>query len=170
MSRRPVPVKIQSRDLARIEELLGAGVQQVRVVLRALALRQLAQGTAAPQVARALPLSAKAIRQIAHRYSVDGLDRALFDRERPGARPLLDESKKRLVVAMVRGKPPQERAQWTVRLAAQEAVSRKLVPRAGRETIRVLLQQSGLKPWRKRNAAGSGIREDKPKRLPAPLA
>jgi len=123
-------------------------VERVRVVIRALALRQLAQGSTAPQVARALPLTAKAVRQIAHRYHNGGLDRALYDRERPGAKPLLDESQKQRVVAMVRGTPPDGRARWTVRLAAEEAVKRQLVPRAGRETIRLLLESHDLKPWR----------------------
>ena len=99
-------------------------------------------------MARTLPLSAKAIRQIAHRYTDGGLDRALFDRARPGIRRILDESGKARIVAMVHGKPPQGSARWTVRLVAEEAVRRKLVPRAGRETIRMLLQQLGLQPWR----------------------
>jgi len=150
MARRPIPIRIKSSDLARIEAILRSGVERVRVVLRALALRQLAQGAAAPQVAQALPLTAKAIRQIAHRYDSGGLDRALYDRQRPGARPLLDESQKQRVVAMVRGNPPDGRARWTVRLAAEEAVKRQLIPRAGRETIRVLLQDHGLRPWRKK--------------------
>jgi transposase len=149
MARRPISIKIKSSDLVRIEEILRSGVEQVRVVLRALAIRQLAQGFAAPQVARALPLTAKAIRQIAHRYDSGGLDRALYDRQRPGAKPLLDESQKQRVVAMVCGKPPEGRARWTVRLVAEEAVKRKLVPRMGRETIRVLLRNQDLKPWRK---------------------
>jgi hypothetical protein len=52
---------------------------------------------------------------------------------------------------MVCGQPPEGRARWTVRLIAQEAVKRKLVPRVGRETIRVLLESHELKPWREKN-------------------
>jgi len=156
MARRPLSIRIQSCDLVRIEEILRSGVAQVRVVLRALALRQLAQGSAAPQIAQALPLTAKAVRQIAHRYHSGGLDRALYDRERPGAQPLLDESQKQRVVAMVRGKPPEGRGRWTVRLVAEEVVKRKLLPRAGRETIRMLLQNHDLKPWRKKDVVRGG--------------
>jgi transposase len=157
MARRPISVKVKSKDLTRLDLFLRAGVQQVRVVLRALALRQLARGATAPRVAQALPLSAKAIREIAHRYSRGGLDRALYDKERPGAQPLLDASQKQRVVAMVCGKPPEGRARWTVRLVAEEAVKRKLVPRAGRETIRVLLESHDLKPWRENNVVRGGI-------------
>lgn len=156
MGRRPIPIKVKSKDLGRIEQFLRAGVEQVRVVLRALALRQLARGTTAPRVAEALPLTPKAVRQIAHRYNRGGLNRALYDQQRPGAKPLVDVSQKQRVVAMVCGKPPEGRARWTVRLVAEEAVKRKLVPRAGRETIRVLLQSHDLKPWRERNVVRGG--------------
>jgi hypothetical protein len=52
---------------------------------------------------------------------------------------------------MVCGKPPEGRARWTVRLVAEEAVKRRLDPRAGRETIRVLLESHELKPWREKS-------------------
>ena len=156
MARRPISIKVKSKDRSRLEQFLRAGVQQVRVVMRALALRQLARGAAAPRVAQALPLTPKAVRQIAHRYNSGGLDRALYDKQRPGAKPLLDDSQKQRVVAMVCGQPPEGRARWTVRLVAEEAVKRKLVPRAGRETIRVLLQNHDLKPWRERNVVRGG--------------
>ena len=76
MARRPISIRVNPKDRKRIERLVRAGVQQVRVVVRALALRQLAEGATAPRVAEALPLTAKAIRQIAHRYKSAGLDRA----------------------------------------------------------------------------------------------
>jgi putative transposase len=41
-------------------------------------------------------------------------------------------------------------------LITEEAVKRKLVPRAGRETIRVLLESHDLKPWREKNVVRSG--------------
>jgi putative transposase len=151
MARRPIAIRVKPKDRKRIERLVRAGVQQVRVVVRALALRQLAEGTTAPHVAEALPLTAKAVRQIAHRYRSGGLDRALYDEQRPGAKPLLNDSEKQRIVAMVCGKAPEGRAGWTVRLVTEEAVKRKLVPRAGRETIRVLLQSHDLKPWREKN-------------------
>ena len=52
---------------------------------------------------------------------------------------------------MVCSDPPEGRARWTVRLVAEEAVKRKLVPRVGRETIRILLLSHDLKPWREKN-------------------
>src|SRR3954451_12626025 len=51
---------------------------------------------------------------------------------------------------MVCSDQPEGRARWTVRLVAEEAVKRKLVPKVGRETVRVLLESHDLKPWREK--------------------
>lgn len=156
MARRPVPIKVRSKDLTEIGKLLRGGVQQARVVLRALVLKQLAVGVTAPQIAKTVPLTPKAIRQIAHRYNSSGLEAALYEKPRPGAQPVLDDAYKQRIVAMVCSQPPEGRARWTVRLIAEEAVKRKLVPRVGRETIRILLQSHDLKPWRKNNVVCGG--------------
>lgn len=52
---------------------------------------------------------------------------------------------------MVCSHPPEGAARWTVRLVAEQAVQRKLVPRVGREAVRILLQSHDLKPWREKN-------------------
>ena len=106
MARPPVPIRLKPKDLAEVRSLLRGGVQQVRVVLRALALRQLAEGVAAPQVAQSVPLTAKAIRELAHRYNGSGLDGALYDKQRPGASQILDASQKQRIVAMVCSSAP----------------------------------------------------------------
>jgi hypothetical protein len=65
--------------------------------------------------------------------------------------PRLQESQKQRIIAMVCSDPPEGRARWTVRLVAEEAIKRRLVPSVGRETIRVLLLHHDLKPWRETN-------------------
>lgn len=73
----------------------------MRVVLRVLALRMLAGGIAAPQVAQTVPLTPKAIHEIAHRYIDVGLDRALYEKQRPEAKQVLDAFQKQRIIAMV---------------------------------------------------------------------
>ena len=85
MGRPPLSVAITSKDLKELASLLSGGVQQVRVVLRALALLQLAKGASAPQIANVIPLSSQAIRNIGRRYPQGGLERALYERPRPYA-------------------------------------------------------------------------------------
>ncbi len=154
MGRPPLSFDIAPKDQRELADLLSGGVQQVRVVLRALALLQLAQGVSAPQIAKVVHLTAEAIRGIGRRYQQGGLERALYEKHRPGAAEVLDDSQKQRLIAMVCSSPPAGRARWTVRLVAEEAVKRKLVPRVGRETIRILLLSHDLKPWREKNVGG----------------
>jgi transposase len=104
-------VELSPRDRRALEELLRGGLQPVRTVRRGLALQGLAEGKPANHVAAGLGLAAKTVREIRDRYRQGGLERALYDKSRPG----------------------------------------ELVSSVGRETIRVLLQNHDLQPWREKN-------------------
>jgi putative transposase len=158
MGRPSLRIEVSSKDQKTLQKLVSAGVQQVRVVLRALALLQLAKGVSAPHIATMVPLTPQAIRKVGHRYQLGGLERALYEKQRPGAAEVLDDNQKQRLIAMVCSSPPEGRARWTVRLVAEEAVKRKLVPHVGRETIRLLLLSHDLKPWREKNVGGGGSR------------
>jgi putative transposase len=151
MGRPPLNIDVTRKDQQELRSLLKGGVQQVRVVLRALALLQLAEDVSAPQVAKTIPLTPQAIRRLGHRYQKVGLEGALYEKQRPGAAAVLDNNQRQRIIAMVCADPPTGRARWTVRLVAEEAAKRKLVPRVGRETIRILLLHHDLKPWREKN-------------------
>jgi hypothetical protein len=151
MARPALRIKVSKKDREELQKLVRGGVQQVRVVLRALALLQLAQGGRAPHISDMIPLTPQAIRKVGHRYQQGGLERALYERPRPGAAEVLDDRQKQRLIAMVCSRPPEGRARWTVRLLAEEAVQRKLIPRVGRETIRILLLSHDLQPWREKN-------------------
>ena len=148
---RRLRVRLAKRDREELDDILRGGVQPVRVLLRGLALRQLHDGKAVSEAAANVRLTPKAIREMGRRYANAGLERALYDRPRPGAQTLLQDKQRQRMIAMVCSEPPLGRARWTIRLAAEEAVKRKLVPKVGRETIRVLLLHHDLKPWRERN-------------------
>ena len=156
MARTPLRLKLSRKDQSKLEQTLKSGVQQVRVVLRALALLQLADGATAPQVAKSVRLTAQTVRNLSRRYQQRGLDGALYEKPRPGASSVLDEKQQQRIIAMVCSEPPQGYARWTVRLVAEEAVKRRLVPRAGRETIRILLLHHDLRPWREKNVVRAG--------------
>jgi putative transposase len=156
MARAALRIGVTTKDRTVLQKLLSGGVQQVRVVLRAVALLQLAKGVSAPRIAGMVPLTAQAIRKIGHRYEEGGLERALYEKQRPGAEALLEDSEKQRIIAMVCSDPPEGCARWTVRLVAEEAVKRRLVPRVGRETIRILLLSHDLKPWREKNVVRGG--------------
>ncbi len=83
MARATLRIEVSAKDQKELRKLVGGGVQQVRVVLRALALLQLAKGVAAPRIASAIALTSQAIRNVGHRYQQGGLERALYEKQRP---------------------------------------------------------------------------------------
>jgi transposase len=151
-----VHVELSKRDRVRIAEMLRKGQCSARVLRRALVLRQLDQGQPAAQAATHLGAGKSTVRAIARRYEDEGLDSALYEKPRPGKPLALDVNQSQRIIAMVCSPPPEGRARWSVRLIAEEAVKRKLVPAVGRETIRVLLQNHDLKPWREKNVVRGG--------------
>lgn len=162
MARTPRLLNVAESDKSTLNRLLSSGVQQVRVVLRALALRQLGEGRTASEVAALVGLTGKAIRALARRYQEGGLERAVYEKARPGKKRLLDASTEQRIMAMVCGAPPSGRARWSVRLIVEQALKRKIVPRLGRETVRVLLESHELKPWREKNVVSAADRQRLP--------
>jgi putative transposase len=156
MSRPALRIAVTKKDQRELEKMLSGGVQPVRAVLRAVALLQLARAVSAPRIAGFIPLTPQAIRKVGHRYLEGGFERAVYEKERPGATSLLEDSQKQRIIAMVCAAPPEGHARWTVRLVAEQAVKRRLVPRVGRETIRILLLSHDLKPWREKNVVYPG--------------
>src|SRR5262249_61704559 len=119
--RPPLSIHVPQKDQNELARLLSGGIQQVRVVLRALALLQLAKGGSAPRIADMIPLTPQAIRKLGHRSEQGGLEAALYEKQRPGAAPVLDVSQRQRIIAMVCSDPPEGVARSTVRLASHSS-------------------------------------------------
>jgi putative transposase len=155
---RRLRVRLKKADCDKLDDVLSGGIQPVRTVLRALALGHLHEGKSVSEVAEIVRLTPKAVREIGRRCADSGLEQALYDKTRPGAARMLEETQRQRIIAMVCSDPPEGSARWTVRLVAEEAVKRRLVPQIGRETIRLLLLHDDLKPWREKNVVRTRTR------------
>src|SRR5260370_7537699 len=102
MARPALRIPVKKKDREELKSLLRGGVQQVRVVLRALALLQLAKGVSAPRVSGVVPWTPQAIRKVGHRYRQGGLERALYEKERPEAAHFLSPSQPHRSTAIAR--------------------------------------------------------------------
>jgi len=151
-----VHVHLRTKDRRQVAGMLTKGRESARVLRRASILGQLDRGQKAAQVAASLGVAAKTVRAVARRYEEQGLESALYEKPRPGKQRALDVGQSQRIIAMVCGSPPKGMARWSVRLIANEAVKRKLVPQVGRETIRILLQSHELKPWREKKLVYRG--------------
>jgi putative transposase len=151
MSQPKYAVRLTEGERTELRGLLKNGVLPVRTVVRALVLLRLDEGTSTPQAATMFELSDEGVRKIALRYREGGLEAAVWEGERPGKRPALDQKQQQKIVALACGPPPPGQARWTVRVLAEEAKKRKIVNGIGREAIRIALQHHDLKPWREKN-------------------
>jgi transposase len=151
-----VHVELTKKDRQQIAGMLKRGQASARVLRRALILRQLDQKRAALEVAGNVGVAPKTVRAIARRYEEEGLESALYEKPRNGKQRLLDIAQSQRIIAMVCSPAPEGQARWSVRLIAEEAVKQKLVPRVGRETIRILLRDHELKPWRGKKLVRGG--------------
>src|ERR1700745_4341226 len=138
MNERP-SVRLSKQERQELGRLLQSGLQPVRTGLRALALRQLAEGQPIRQVAKNVALTPKTVWLTRQSYRQGGLERALYERPRPGRAALLDAQHRQRIVALACGPPPEGRSRWTVRLLTEEVLKRKLVPRGRRGDIRGVL-------------------------------
>ena len=136
----------------------GSGVMTARTWRRVRVLLLLDEGLSVRKTALAVGSFPREISRVGKRYLDLGLEAALKDDARPGAKRLLDSPQEAAIVALVCGPAPAGHARWTTRLVAQEAVRRGIAPTLGRETVRVVLSRHELKPWREKNVVRAADR------------
>jgi transposase len=116
--------RLAARKLARIHILLAAhdGVDDETIV-------------------RTLHVSRATVHRTRERFVVGGVDWALEERPRPGAKRKLDGKQEALLIAIACTPPPEGRVRWTMQLLADEAVRVELVDTLSDETVRRTLKK-----------------------------
>lgn len=132
------------------KRIIKVGREQARVISRALCLYNLERGIANEEIAKFLGKGERFVRLTMRRYEIEGLD-AIYEKSRPGQEQVVTEKEKMHIIAMVSAKPPDGFDRWTVRLIATEAKRRAIVRTVGKDTVRKILHQADLKPWREKN-------------------
>ncbi len=93
-------VRLSKQEGQALNRLLSGGVQPVRTVQRAMALRQLAEGQTIRKVAAYIGLTPKTVWLVSQHYRQGGLERALYDGPRPGNPLLLDAQQRQRIIAL----------------------------------------------------------------------
>jgi transposase len=148
-------VRLKVKERKQLKEMTKKGQHPARVSNRARILLLLDKGKGPKEISEVVDCVTATVNRVGRRYLEQGLEQALFEDQRPGKVPVLNEQESQRIIAMVCGPAPAGRANWTTQLIAEEAVKRKLCDRVGRETIRILLLSHDLKPWREKNVVRS---------------
>jgi hypothetical protein len=152
-------LKLSAKDRKHIAKTMRGSIRS-RTWKRMRMLQMLDAGDNLTETAKALGTYPREVRRVGWRYLDRGLEAALQDEPRPHPPKLLDAMQEAAVVAMVCAPPPDGHARWSVVLATVEAQRRGIAKKVGRETIRRVLADHELKPWREKNVvrAGAGRR------------
>jgi transposase len=151
MAKRHV-VELTDDERAALEQQ-EAGPLTRRRRYRAQILLRADAGDTDAEVAEELGVSTGTVANVRRRFAAGGLDAALNDRPRPGAKPVLDGKAEAIVIATACSPVPQGRATWTARMLANRLVELQVVVGVSEDTIlRVLKKATSSRGRRSRGA------------------
>jgi transposase len=142
-------VKLSDEQHNELVSLLNKGEHSARIIKRANILLQSAAGKTAPHISKDLKTSQQTVYNIRKRFVQGGLDLALHEKPRPGAKRKLDTEQEAHVIATACSDPPGDRARWTVRLLTDRIVELGIVDEISRETVRRTLKKTRLSRGRR---------------------
>ena len=124
-------VNLSKEDRQELETLIRSGESSARTQTRARILlltdesQKEKKGT--KEIASALLCSMPTITNIRKKFVEGGLEKALYDRPRPGAIPKITGEIEAQLTMLACSAPPEGRSRWTLQLLADKLVELKLV-------------------------------------------
>jgi transposase len=120
-------VHLTDQQRPHLENLIHSGSAPARTQTRAriLLLTDRSQGHSRKdaQIAAALLCSLGTVRNVRHRFLTEGVEAALYDKARPGAKPKITGDLEAQLTVLACSDPPEGNARWTLRLLAERMVA-----------------------------------------------
>ncbi len=153
MPRKPTKYKIKLTDEQRSEllSIVNKGEHNARLIKRANILLLSDKGRTAPQIVENLSISEQTVYNIRKRFVQEGLESAIHEKPRPGAKRKFQPEQEAHLIALTCSDPPEGRERWTLRLLTEKIVELDVLDSVGRETVRRTLKKTFLSPGRRSN-------------------
>ena len=135
-------VTLTEQERERLEALTRKGTAPVRMVRRAQTLLLAAEERTDEEIVKALRVGVSTVERTRKRCVEEGVEAALRERPRPGARPKLGPKERAYVVALACTKPPEGRHRWSMQMLADKLIELEMVPDITDEAIRLLLKRT----------------------------
>jgi transposase len=124
-------IYLKDNERIELEQLIKSGTHSARVIARARTLllldRSQGEKRTIAQVVDAAMVSQGTVSNLKRRYSTGGLDRALYELPRPGAKPKIDGEVEAHLIALTCSDPPEGHDHWTLRLLADRLVKLEVI-------------------------------------------
>ena len=135
-------VKLSAGERSELDRLTRKGTVGARKLRRAQILLAADQGLTDAAIAAAIHASTSTVERTRQRFVTGGLDWALGERPRPGARRKLSGKAEAYLVALACSAPPKGQAHWTLQLLADRLVALEQVDAVSDETVRRTLKKT----------------------------
>lgn len=136
-------VTLTTEERQKLLELTSSGELSARKMKRALILLKADENWKDKEIVTALNTSRPTVERMRKRYVEGGLEKALNDDPRPGARKKLDGRAEAHVIALVCSEEgPDDSEHWSLRAIADELVELGLVDSISHEAVRQVLKKT----------------------------
>lgn len=135
-------VRLTQEERDQVTQIVRRGVAPARRVTRARVLLKADAGWDDGAIAEALDIGVSTVWRARKRYVEEGLEHALRERPRPGARPKLDGKQEAHLIAVACSQAPEGHARWTLRLLAGKVVELGLAEEYSYEAVRRVLKKT----------------------------
>lgn len=124
-------VHLSKEDRQELEALIHSGESSARTQTRARILlltdESQKKKKSTKEIASALLCSMPTVTNIRKKFSEGGIEKALYDKPRPGAVPKITGEIEAQLTMLACSAPPEGRARWTLQLLADKLVELKML-------------------------------------------
>ena len=135
-------VTLTNEERQELLALTRAGEISARKMKRAQILLKADENWKDKNIIAALNTSRSTVERIRKRYVEGGLDKALNEDPRPGAKRKLDGRGEAHLIALACSDPPDDSDHWALRLLAAELIELGLVESISHEAVRQYLKKT----------------------------
>lgn len=135
-------VTLTEAERTTLHDLTKKGKVAARKLTRAHVLLQADAAASDDTIAAALHIGRATVERTRKRFVEQGLEGALSERPRPGAKRKLDGLAEATLVAWTCSSPPDDRSCWTMQMLADKLIELKLVDTISDETVRRTLKKT----------------------------
>ena len=135
-------VTLTEAERTSLHDLTKKGTVAARKLTRAHVLLQADAGATDSTIAQALHIGRATVERVRKRFVQQGVEAALSEQKRPGAKRKLDGKAEATLIAWTCSAPPDDRTCWTMQLLADKLVELKLVDAISDETVRRTLKKT----------------------------
>lgn len=157
---KPKKYKIKLSDAEKIflEDFIKNENHSSRKIIRARILLLSNNELYDKVISKKLNVDCATIYRIRRRYCEEGLENALMEKNRSGARSKLNIKDEEKIIRLVCSDPPEKYKRWTVRLLTDQVCKHGMLKwKPSKETIRKILIKYNFKIWNEENSNDKSV-------------